>query len=99
FLRTLTEAPIKIALPGPYLLTRTMWMDCIADNVYANREQIAADIVRVLREEAIDLLEAGASFVQFDEPVLSEVVFSGPKNKRSFMCGALSESKGPEHEL
>ena len=63
------------------------------------REQIAADIVRVLREELIDLLDAGAALVQFDEPVLSEVVFSGPKNKRSFMCGALSESLGSAHEL
>lgn len=99
FLRTLTTAPIKVALPGPYLLTRTMWMECIADSVYATREEIAADIVRVLREEAMDLLDAGVSLVQFDEPVLSEVVFSGPKNKRSFMCGALSESEGPEHEL
>ncbi len=99
FLRTLTSAPIKVALPGPYLLTRTMWMDCIADSVYATREQIAADIVRVLREELVDLLDAGVSLVQLDEPVLSEVVFSGPKNKRSFMCGALSESEGPEHEL
>jgi 5-methyltetrahydropteroyltriglutamate--homocysteine methyltransferase len=59
FLRTLTAAPIKVALPGPYLLTRTMWMDCIADSVYATREQIAADIVRVLREEVADLLDAG----------------------------------------
>lgn len=99
FLRTLTAAPIKVALPGPYLLTRTMWMDCISDNVYATREEIAADIVRVLREEVTDLLDAGVSLVQLDEPVLSEVVFSGPKNKRSFMCGALSESEGPEHEL
>jgi 5-methyltetrahydropteroyltriglutamate--homocysteine methyltransferase len=99
FLRTLTTAPIKVALPGPYLLTRTMWMDCIADSVYATREQIAADIVQVLREEVADLLDAGVSLVQLDEPVLSEVVFSGPKNKRSFMCGALSESAGPEHEL
>jgi TusA-related sulfurtransferase len=89
FLRTLTAAPIKVALPGPYLLTRTMWMDCIADSVYATREQIAADIVRVLREEVADLLDAGVAIVQLDEPVLSEVVFSGPKNKRSFMCGAL----------
>lgn len=99
FLRTLTTAPVKVALPGPYLLTRTMWMDCIADSVYATREQIAADIVRVLREEVAELLDAGATLVQLDEPVLCEVVFSGPKNKRSFMCGALSESAGPEHEL
>ena len=99
FLRSITAAPVKVALPGPYLLTRTMWMDCIADNVHATREQIAADIVAVLREEVTDLLDAGVSLVQLDEPVLSEVVFSPPKNKRSFMCGALSESEGPEHEL
>jgi 5-methyltetrahydropteroyltriglutamate--homocysteine methyltransferase len=99
FLRTLTAAPVKVALPGPYLLTRTLWMDCIADSVYATREQIAADIVRVLREEATELLDAGVSLVQLDEPVLSEVVFSGPKNKRSFMCGALSGSAGPQYEL
>ena len=99
FLRTATAKPAKVALPGPYLLTRIMWMECISEQVYSSREQIAADIVRVLREELIDLLDAGAALVQFDEPVLSEVVFSGPKNKRSFMCGALSESLGSAHEL
>ena len=99
FLRGLTAKPVKIALPGPYLLTRTMWMECIAEKIYATREEIAADIVRVLREELVDLLDAGAAMVQFDEPVLSEVVFSGAKNKRSFMCGALSESLDPRHEL
>lgn len=99
FLHGVTPAAAKVALPGPYLLTRTMWMDCIADNVYASREAIAADIVQVLREEVQALLAAGATLVQLDEPVLSEVVFSGAKNKRSFMCGALSESVGSEHEL
>lgn len=99
FLRTLTDKPIKIAVPGPYLLTRTMWMECISEQVYASREQISDDIVQVLREEISDLLDGGAALVQIDEPVLSEVVFSGAKNKRSFMCGALSESLGPEHEL
>jgi len=99
FLRKLGATPAKVALPGPYLLTRTMWMECIADNVYASREAIAEDIVRVLREELIDLLDAGAAMVQFDEPVLSEVVFSGAKSRRSFMCGVLSESGGAAHEL
>lgn len=99
FLARITSAPVKVALPGPYLLTRTMWMECIADNVYASREAIAADIVQVLREELSELLDAGVTLVQFDEPVLSEVVFSGAKNKRSFMCGALSESRETGHEL
>ena len=99
FARTVTQKPVKVALPGPYLLTRTMWMECISDRAYESREALAEDIVRVLREEVAELMDAGAALVQFDEPVLSEVVFSGAKNKRSFMCGALSESLGSDHEL
>jgi 5-methyltetrahydropteroyltriglutamate--homocysteine methyltransferase len=99
FLQGLTDKPIKIALPGPYLLTRTMWMECLQERAYGSREQLAGDIVAALRAELGALIEAGASLVQFDEPVLSEVVFSGPKSRPSFMCGALSESRGPEYEL
>jgi 5-methyltetrahydropteroyltriglutamate--homocysteine methyltransferase len=99
FLTTLTHKPIKVALPGPYLLARTMWMECISDNAYRSREHIAQDIVRVLREELAALLAAGVGLVQFDEPVLSEVVFTGAKRQRSFMCGALSEKSDPRIEL
>ena len=99
FAQTLTDKPVKIALPGPYLLTRTMWMECISDRAYQNREHLAADIVRVLREELAYLLAAGAALVQIDEPVLSEVVYSGSVSKRSFMCGALSEKNAPPAEL
>ena len=99
FVRTLTDRPVKIALPGPYLLTRIMWMECITDKAYGSREELAGDIVQILREELHDLLSAGAALVQFDEPVLTEVVFTGAKNSRSFMCGALSEKGSPEHEL
>lgn len=99
FLRTLTTKPIKVALPGPYLLTRTMWMECLNERAYESREDLAQDIVTALRAELKDLLDAGVSLVQFDEPVLSEVVFSGAKSGPSFMCGALSESREPAHEL
>jgi 5-methyltetrahydropteroyltriglutamate--homocysteine methyltransferase len=99
FAKTLTTLPVKVALPGPYLLTRTMWMECLTPHAYASRQQLSDDIVRVLREELHFLLAAGASIVQFDEPVLTEVVFSGPKNTRSFMCGALSERESPDIEL
>src|SRR6202012_872359 len=95
----LTAKPIKIALPGPYLLTRTMWMECLQERAYETREQLAEDIVAALRAELAALIDAGVTLIQFDEPVLSEVVFSGPKSRPSFMCGALSESRGPEHEL
>ena len=99
FLHGVSDKPIKIALPGPYLLTRTMWMECLQERAYESREELAADIVAALRAELADLMAAGASLVQFDEPVLSEVVFSGPKSRPSFMCGALSESQGPDYEL
>ena len=99
FVRGLSAQPVKVALPGPYLLTRTMWMECISDRAYANREDLARDVVRVLREEIACLLAGGAALVQLDEPVLSEVVFSGPASQRSFMCGALSAKSDSPVEL
>jgi 5-methyltetrahydropteroyltriglutamate--homocysteine methyltransferase len=97
--RAITDRPVKVALPGPYLLTRIMWMECISDRAYRSREHLAEDVVRVLREEVAFLLAAGAALVQLDEPVLSEVVFTGAKNTRSFMCGALSEKGDAAREL
>ena len=44
FARECTEKPIKIALPGPYLLTRTMWLDCLTDLPYQTREDLAQDV-------------------------------------------------------
>jgi 5-methyltetrahydropteroyltriglutamate--homocysteine methyltransferase len=98
--RAITDRPVKVALPGPYLLTRTMWLDCVSDRAYATREELAADIVRVLREEIVDLLAAGAAIVQLDEPVLTEVVHGRPAGgNRSFMCGALGEKRAAGEEL
>ncbi len=99
FANAAADRPVKVALPGPYLLTRTMWMDCLTERPYETREKLAQDIVRVLREELHFLLASGAALVQFDEPVLTEVVFGAASQKRSFMCGALSEKLEPELEL
>ena len=99
FVRSCVAAPVKVALPGPYLLTRTMWLDCLRERPYETRDDLAVDVVRVLREELHTLLAGGASLVQFDEPVLTEVVHGEAGAKRSFMCGALSEKLAPEREL
>jgi 5-methyltetrahydropteroyltriglutamate--homocysteine methyltransferase len=99
FVRMLSELPVKVALPGPYLLTRTMWMECILDRAYETREVLAEDVVRVLRAEVSDLLAAGAALVQLDEPVLTEVVFGQPAGQRSFMCGALGARRPQSEEL
>jgi 5-methyltetrahydropteroyltriglutamate--homocysteine methyltransferase len=99
FVQALTRRPVKVALPGPYLLTRTMWLECVSDRVYREREHLARDVVRVLREEVHHLLAAGAALVQLDEPVLTEVVFGRPTHNRSFMCGALGAQRDPDEEL
>lgn len=99
FVAAHASLPVKIALPGPYLLTRTMWLECVSDRAYADRESLARDVVRVLREELCDLLHRGVSLVQFDEPVLTEVVFASRPERRSFMCGALGERLPAREEL
>jgi 5-methyltetrahydropteroyltriglutamate--homocysteine methyltransferase len=99
FVRGLTGRPVKVALPGPYLLTRTMWLECVSDRFYRERDDLARDVVRVLREEVQELLAAGAALVQLDEPVLTEVVFGRPRQRRSFMCGALGGRGGAGEEL
>jgi len=77
FVRSLTDLPVKIALPGPYLLIRTMWGPKFSKKHYPKPTDMADDVVRILRDELIELRGAGCEFVQFDEPVLTEVVHSG----------------------
>ncbi|MHB2021283.1 MAG: 5-methyltetrahydropteroyltriglutamate--homocysteine methyltransferase [Candidatus Xenobia bacterium] len=99
FARSVTPRPVKVALPGPYLLTRTLWLECLETRPYATRDALAEALIPLLRAEIAELLEHGAILVQLDEPVLTEVVFTGAKTQRSFMCGALSEKGDPQAEL
>lgn len=100
YAQSVAKKPVKVSLPGPYLLTRTMWMECISDRAYDNREQLAMDIVRILREEVAHLLAQGTTLVQFDEPVLTEVLYGEQgQGGRTFMCGALGERGAQDEEL
>ena len=98
FLKQHTGRPIKVPLPGPYLLTRAMWVPEITGKVYDDKESLAEDVVRILREEAFALKAAGADFIQFDEPVLTELVFTQGQT-RTFMCAALAARNDPAEEL
>lgn len=102
FLRTLTDRPAKVTLPGPYLLTRAMWVTAHTREAYADKAAMAADVVDLLRQELTELAElskAGPVFVQFDEPVLTEVALSANQNKRTFMCATLATRSDPAAEL
>ena len=85
FLKRITERPIKVTLPGPYLLTRSMWVSALSGKGYSDKTEMGEDVVRILREELEDLRDEGAAFVQFDEPVLTEVVLSEECDRRTFM--------------
>jgi 5-methyltetrahydropteroyltriglutamate--homocysteine methyltransferase len=98
FARLHTDLPIKVTLPGPYLLTRAMFVPELTRACYADKEALARDVVALLRAELEELRSAGAEFVQFDEPVLTEVAFA-PGRTRTFMCAALAARRDPAEEL
>lgn len=99
FLKKHTDKAIKVTLPGPYLLTRAMWVEGLSKEAYPTKEDLSVDIINVLREEMEELIEAGVDFVQFDEPVLTELVFTQKNANRTFMCGALTAKTDAEEEI
>ena len=98
FARRHTDRPIKITLPGPYLLTRAMFVPELSRPVYQDKEALAEDVVTLLRRELEELTSEGVDFVQIDEPVLTEVAFA-PGRTRTFMCAALAARSDPAEEL
>lgn len=98
FVQRNTDAPVKVALPGPYLLTRAMWVKEATRSVYPSKEALAEDVVAVLRAECAELAAEGVAFIQLDEPVLTELVFTQGQT-RTFMCAALAAKKDPAEEL
>jgi len=61
-----TTKPIKGMLTGPYTM-----MDWSFNEHYPSREALAMDLAEAIREEAMALAEAGAQFIQVDEPAIS----------------------------
>ena len=98
FLKAHTTRQTKIPLPGPYLLTRSAWFEGLSETAYPTREDLAKDIVQLLREEAVTLKENGVDFIQFDEPSLTQVVF-GDESEQTFMCAAMGSRLDPTEEL
>lgn len=85
FLRAHTTKPVKVTLPGPYLLSRSSYVESLTRQAYDSREEMADDFVALLRAEIIELAAQGVEFVQLDEPVLTEVVHAGKSKTHTFM--------------
>lgn len=64
FVRTLTDRPVKVTLPGPMTI-----VDSLADMTHRYSDaDLALIFADMLNREARDLAAAGAAVVQFDEP-------------------------------
>ncbi len=66
FLRSITEHPIKVQLPGPMTMA-----DTLKDEHYRDTETLARAFAGILNQEALELETAGVDLIQFDEPAFN----------------------------
>jgi 5-methyltetrahydropteroyltriglutamate--homocysteine methyltransferase len=66
FTRRLTDRPVKFSFTGPFSLSRR-----IADTAYTDPADLVRALARQLNLEAHALADAGAAFLQIDEPFLA----------------------------
>jgi 5-methyltetrahydropteroyltriglutamate--homocysteine methyltransferase len=83
FLRTHTDRPIKITLPGPFTMTQQAQNDH-----YPDEESLALAYAAAVNDEARDLKAAGADVVQIDEPYLQ----ARPEKARQYGLAAIDRA-------
>jgi len=82
FARSVTEKPVKVTLPSPYLVMWEAWDEKFSKPFYRQPEDLATDYVKIVRKEIVRLRDAGAAFVQLDEPMLGDLVEAGEEPDR-----------------
>jgi 5-methyltetrahydropteroyltriglutamate--homocysteine methyltransferase len=83
FLRSITDRPIKITVPGPFTMTQQAQNDHYADD-----RSLALAYAEAVNEELRDLKAAGADVVQIDEPYLQ----ARPEPARSYAVEAINRA-------
>jgi 5-methyltetrahydropteroyltriglutamate--homocysteine methyltransferase len=63
-LRELTDAPVKVPVPGPFTLAGCLQ----GGEVYRDRGEITEALLPLVNREMNDLAAAGVEFIQLDEP-------------------------------
>ena len=66
FAQSLTDKPVKAMLTGPYTM-----VDWSFEEYYPTRRDAVLAMAQVVRQEALALQEAGAQYIQIDEPACS----------------------------
>ena len=76
-LRQYTSVPVKVPVPGPFTLA-----GCIqGGEIYRDRQAITEALLPIVNREMNDLVQAGVSFIQLDEPSFA----CHPKNPAPFL--------------
>jgi 5-methyltetrahydropteroyltriglutamate--homocysteine methyltransferase len=83
FLRSITERPIKITVPGPFTLTQLT-----QDEHYGDERAMALDFAAAVNDEVRALFAAGADVVQLDEPYLE----ARPERAREYAVEAIDRA-------
>ena len=81
FLRANTDRQIKITVPGPFTMSQQAQND-----FYESEADMALDYAAAVNEEIKDLFEAGADYVQIDEPYMQ----ARPEKARDYGLDALN---------
>ncbi|MFC2950462.1 uroporphyrinogen decarboxylase family protein [Marinicaulis aureus] len=81
FLRANTDRQIKITVPGPFTMSQQAQND-----FYESEADMALDYAAAVNEEIKDLFEAGADYVQIDEPYMQ----ARPEKARNYGLDALN---------
>ena len=66
YAQSLTDKPVKGMITGPYTMAEWSY-----NNHYDTQEEFVLAMAAVLHEEVVALEEAGAQFIQIDEPAVS----------------------------
>src|SRR5207248_1856367 len=83
FLRSITERPIKITVPGPFTMTQQA-----QDDHYRDERSLALAYAEAVNDELRDLKAAGADVVQIDEPYLQ----ARPERAREYALDAIDRA-------
>ncbi len=64
YVKTRTQTPLKVPCPGPYTLAGRI----LPETLYPTRMDVAHRFAEIINKELKELVEAGADFIQLDEP-------------------------------
>jgi 5-methyltetrahydropteroyltriglutamate--homocysteine methyltransferase len=67
FLLAHAEGPVKITMPSPHTTAWGSYQVGVSDKVYADREEVFADLIPIYQDEIRALVGEGVAYIQLDE--------------------------------